>query len=477
MKMRAVAEKLSSFFLKNEIFRRGERIVVGVSGGADSVFLLLLLFYLAEEKELRLRVVHVHHGLRPAADREAVFVQELCSELGIFCRVEKVDAAGFAGQHKIGTEEAGRILRQNAFEGECIRWEQEEGGFPCRIALAHHEEDQAETVLFRLARGTSIRGLGGIRPVFGRMIRPILPLRREEIEETLQSMGRSWCEDESNRETMYTRNRIRNHVIPVLEKEIHGNAGIHLAELAEEAAETDAFLEELAREGEKRCRLDPEAGVQIFSVDELMRQPEILRKRILYHALAEQAGKERDICRIHVEQLIRLCEKNGNGNGEFPWGVQAGKQYGQLIFSGGQFPSSGKASGQYGRIGNYPMSAACYTMKVFSIETGRQGLPADQCTKWFDYDKIQELPEIRSRRPGDRITVTALGQQKKISDLMIDEKVPRMLRDQIVFPVSGEEVLWIPGLRDNMRYFISRETRRILEIKYTETPETIQKEV
>ena len=198
-------ERVRKYVLDREMIRPGESLVAGVSGGADSLCLFLVLLRMSREEGFFLQVVHVHHGLRESAQGDLRFVQDLCRRENVPCRCIMADAAAMAEKWGTGVEEAGRRLRYEAFE-ETRKSLQEDRGKPCRIAVAHHREDQAETVLFHLCRGTDIRGARGMLPVSGWIVRPLLRESRAEIEAFLKSQGMAWREDETNEDTSYTRN-------------------------------------------------------------------------------------------------------------------------------------------------------------------------------------------------------------------------------------------------------------------------------
>ena len=176
----------------------GRRILVAVSGGADSMCLLEVLRVLQERAELKIRVLHVHHGLRESAEDDLQYVAKYCKEAGIPFQAVRVDAAGYAAANGLSVEEAARHLRYEALEKAAKEWDTQADHSECRIAVAHHIEDQSETVLFNLVRGSRLTGLRGMLPVNGRIIRPLLCCSREEIESYLMEHGITWREDETN---------------------------------------------------------------------------------------------------------------------------------------------------------------------------------------------------------------------------------------------------------------------------------------
>ena len=238
-------EKVFSYIEQNRMIPSGGAVLAGVSGGADSVGLLMALTKYREhlaacrKPPFALRAVHVEHGLRgEAALQDAAFVKQLCKEQGIPCCIVHADVSGRAKAEGLSLEEAGRLERYRIFE-EISEGEE-------RIAVAHQMEDQAETVLFHLARGSALAGIGGMRPVRRRIIRPLLGVSREEIEKYLRREGISWRTDDTNLSTDYTRNRIRHEILPLLSSRVNAQSVLHICEAAEHAARTTDYLQEQA---------------------------------------------------------------------------------------------------------------------------------------------------------------------------------------------------------------------------------------
>ena len=212
--------KILNTIRKYEMAEPGDHIITALSGGADSVCLLHVLKTLSSELNITLEALHVHHGLRGSeADRDAKYCAKLGEQLGVSVKIVNKDVRQFAEEEKLSLEEAGRIVRYKAL-GEAA--EQAGKTYPkVKIAVAHHTGDRAETILHNLFRGSGIKGIGGIQPVNGKIIRPLLEIDREEILLYLKENHVDWCQDSTNKENQYTRNKIRNQLIPYVEKEIN----------------------------------------------------------------------------------------------------------------------------------------------------------------------------------------------------------------------------------------------------------------
>ena len=547
----SMINRIYDYMIRNKMIEESGCIIAAVSGGADSMCLLEILRELRTKAGFQLRVLHVHHGLRESAEGDLEYVAGYCEAAGIPFEAVRVDAAGNAAENGLSVEEAARHLRYEALKRAAERWDRENspqsclgerqgsgntpqscrgerqnsgntpnsdcaerqdkentprsGKMCCRIAVAHHLEDQAETVLFNLVRGSRLRGLRGMLPVNGRIIRPLLECSRGEIEEFLRERGIAWREDETNEDVRFARNLLRREVMPLLER-INAGAAQHIAKAAEEAAETEEFLRFETGKAMKACRetqednsARAEHGNQnivnqqspiIVSIPILLREPPLIRRRVVYEVIAEAAGRKKDLRDVHVQDVLKLAQKNGNGRLVVFGGVQVEKVYDRLIFSATVEPAP-----SFDR--SWPMDAGEYSCRVFDFDGNLAAVSRKQYTKWFDYDKIGAFPSFRTRREGDRITIDESGRSKSVARYMIDAKIPAELRGRIVLPAAGKEILWVPaGLDANARqmsapayvpnglngeaetirssdsgrisasYMVSGRTRRILEIRW-----------
>ena len=498
----------------------GDTVVAGVSGGADSLCLLLLLHELSGQMGFSLQAVHVHHGLRAAAREDLEYVEKVCGQMKVPCTVFRVDAAAAAKEWGTGIEEAGRMLRYDAFRQVCRSPGQQSEETSFRIAVAHHREDQAETVLFHLCRGTDLRGARGMLPVNGQIIRPLLAESRASIEAYLTEKGVKWREDETNADMAYTRNYLRSQILPRLEQGVNAAAALRISQFASACAEAEDYLAAATDRAVERCRaaflpadrlLIPESCMcrSVLLLDALLEEEPYLQGRILYRFLAESTKTGRDIGTVHVDALRRLCRKKTDGQLSMPDRVMVLKSAGKLFFcrseeagskprpqplSEGEAqprPVSGTAGSAAGR--NYPASESEYTVCVRDFDGSMSSIPRNEYTKWFDYDKIGTFPVFRTRQPGDYMAlyVTPKTQReggsseqdrlqdgseqsarsgktisKKLARIMLDGKVSAGARDRIVLPFIGKEALWIPGLRMGDSRKVTPETGKILEIRW-----------
>lgn len=238
---------VENFIEKNHMIQPEDTVLAGVSGGGDSMAMLDILRRFREKKDFTLQAVHIHHQIREGeADRDCVFVEEMCRKWGIPCRIYTYPVPALSKKWKVGLEEAGRMVRRDAFAQEKKRLGISDGNM--KIALAHNKNDLAETMLHNLARGTGIRGLSAMRPVDGTIIRPVLCLEKKEIVNYLKEEKIPSILDSSNLSDEYTRNRIRHHILPLIEQEINEKAVAHMAAASGFLGEADEYFR---KEGHK----------------------------------------------------------------------------------------------------------------------------------------------------------------------------------------------------------------------------------
>ena len=439
-------QEVRTYIQKHRMLKRKDKVVAGVSGGPDSICLLFMLLKLRQELELSLAAVHIHHGLRQAADADEAYVRRLCSEWGVKLFVFHENVAEYARIHKLTMEEAGRNVRRMRFEEVSASL----GG--AKIALAHHQDDNAETLLLNLCRGSRLRGLGGIAPVEGAYIRPLLGIRKREIESYLEKRGISYCTDETNREMCYTRNRIRGRVIPCLEENVNPRAMEHIADTAQRLRLAAEFVREEAGKCRQVCVRQEKDG-EILLEEPFRKLSLFLRREVLYETICRAAGTRRDIGAVHVSLAEGLLEKQVGRRIDLPGDAGAERCYEGLRF----FRKS---------QGDLPEVPGEFKMRVFDRPEGMEGIPQKTYTKWFDYDIIKNTVKIRHRQAGDYLTINSQGGRQKLKQYFINEKIPRETRDRIWLAVDADHVMWVVGYRQNQAYQITDKTRRILEIEF-----------
>ncbi|MBE5884682.1 MAG: tRNA lysidine(34) synthetase TilS [Lachnospiraceae bacterium] len=496
-------EKVFAFMRKHHMLEPGERVVAGISGGADSVCLLFVLMEWAQRVPLQLAVVHVNHSIRPEAVQDAAYVETLCREHDLPFYLIEEDVRQQAAIHKCSEEDMGRRVRYEAFQ----RVAQEFGAD--KIAVAHNCNDCSETMLFHLFRGSGIKGLCGIRPVRENIIRPLLCLERVEIENYLQEQGISYCEDATNHSDDYTRNRIRHHILPYIEKEIVSGSVQHMAQTAEMLAETEDYLEQQTRAVIKKCTSAPaenvpeearqqtcgESAVWSVSVNALLENHPAIQKRVLHTLLKNLSPNQRDISHVHVQALRGLFTGEGNREVHLPYGIHCRREYDTVVLEriSAEKTQTAAADNQEKELTTLMQKMILQLPtedtlrsnprweRVILLEDGTEfhfsilqkedtfsEIPRNEYTKWFDYDRIKGCMELRQRQTGDYLTF-ADGQgnirRKSLKEYMISQKIPRKLRDCLPLLAEAEHVIWLPGYRISEYYKIRENTKHILQVQ------------
>ena len=484
-------QKVSAYVEKNHMLSAGDTVVAGVSGGADSVCLLLVLSALQKEIPFALKVVHVNHRIRPEAAKDAAFVEELCKKLDVpFYLVER-DVETVAKELGISTEEAGRKVRYEAFADAAGMLEKPESAEAkvkqAKIAVAHNLNDRAETMLFNLFRGSGLTGLCSIRPVRGGeipVIRPLLCVTRKEIEDFLKGKGMGWCEDATNAQDTYTRNRIRQHVLPYAEENVAAGAVANMGRAADILAETEDFVKSQTREAYTECveRKVGQAEIILWA-NKVAGLHILLQKQLIMQCLEELTPAKKDITHVHVEDILSLFTKSANREIALPYGIKARREYERVILEKGKPAGSLLIHEDVGENSFFPVEidlqeivntagetairlsdAESMTFSVFNYEQSLN-IPQNQYTKWFDYDKIEKSLTIRTRAAGDYLTINAALSKKTIQDYMVEEKIPKAKRDEILLLAEDKHILWVVGHRISSKYKIDETTKRILQVQ------------
>jgi tRNA(Ile)-lysidine synthase len=478
----------------------GQRVGVAVSGGADSVALLLLLFELKEKLGVVLSVAHFNHNLRGrASDSDEKFVAKLAERLGLPFFVDREDVSGKSKRERANLEDAARRARYPFFERLAAERQLD------KIAVAHTADDQAETVLSHMLRGTGLTGLGGIHPEFGCVFRPLLQFRRAELRAYLRSRRQAWREDTTNRDTKRTRARIRLKLMPLLEKQFQPAVVKHLCGLADLARADDGWLNFCAKWRVASLAKDSEEGIRI-AIRDLLGSPENQNEIASDHELLKDVGKyylamtSRMIRRIvelvkphggqlssvHVDAVLRLSQHPGNGKSiPLPAGVEVRRERDFVVFR----PVALKAPGQV-RLEPPPFShrldfesdvidvplmeqSCCLRFRV--IDWPLQGRETSVTGAVLDRERFAGPLVVRNWRPGD--SMRPLGHQKchKLSRLLNELGVSRWEKASWPVLACGERIAWTRGLPVAVEYAAGDATRKAVVITEARISSTWQK--
>lgn len=455
-------EKIKRYVETYQMLTNEDGVIVGVSGGADSVCLLLVLLELQRDIGFKLVAVHVNHGLRgDEADADEEYVKRFCEERSVPLEIYSADVGLVARERKQSTEEAGREVRRECFEQARIKWK------ATKIALAHHKNDNAETFLYRLARGTGIKGLGGMAPVADRYIRPLLCVDREEIEAYLDHQGIDYCIDATNESDEYTRNRVRNHMIPYMERKLNEKTVCHINETMDYMRQVQGYLEEQAHRYAKTCLSRTERGYCILE-DEYQRTPEVLRPILIKSALVDICQKEKDLESVHLRKIEELFDRQTGRKMDLPYGMEAKRVYdGVEIYRKTEAQDSVPEEIFFDltqQSATYQWNNQKICCRILNkLQIDGETLEKSH-TKCFDCDIIKNSITFRTRRQGDYITIHPDGRTQKLKSYFINEKVPQEERDKILLVADGSHILWIVGHRVNCAYQTNENTKRVLEI-------------
>ncbi len=290
---------------KYNLINANDKIVLGVSGGPDSLFMLNILNNLKEELQIELVVAHVNHMIRAEADEEEQFVKDFCKKINVEFYSKRIEAEKYANNNKIGLEEAGRKIRYEFFEEVCKKTRSN------KIAVAHNKNDKVETMIMHILRGSGISGLQGIQPqTNNKIIRPIIEIERKDIEKYCKEQKLEPRIDKSNFDNIYTRNKIRNVVIPYIKEEFNPNFIETMTRLSEVITEENAFLNKLTETEYKNTLIQKTEKEIALDLKKFNKLDNIIKKRIILYTVSILRGGSQGIEKVHVEDIVKLCQNN-----------------------------------------------------------------------------------------------------------------------------------------------------------------------
>lgn len=452
-------KKILSTIQKYNMLSYGDHVLIGLSGGPDSVCLLFVLNKLKSPFKLKISAIYFDHGLRPEEIPEEInFCQKICDTLDLNFYTQKINVKEFAEREKINLQEAARILRYEVFDQLSLRIKAN------KIALGHNADDQAETVLMRLLRGAGPGGLSGIPPVRKKIIRPLIEMEKKEIENFLKENKIQYLLDSSNMKLEYMRNKIRHLLIPVI-KEISPQATKIISKTANILREENDYINVAVTKALMRLMSrKTDQKVELFC-----NPLEVLNIVILRRALRVAIDSVRDLRGIefdHIEDIIKLIKNGKPGDRIYlPKGIRAIKGYSTIIITA-----------------EPPQKLSTYQIhdpnrEIFLKESSMileiREIPIDKVNDYgngknltyMDAEKVKFPLIIRSRKEGDYFYPLGFGKRKKLQDFFVDEKVPRDERDLVPIIESEGKIVWIVGYRLDDRFKIDHNTKKCLQIK------------
>lgn len=437
-----VVRLVKDYVVSQNLIDDNDQVVVGISGGADSVCLLCILSEIYDGSSVRLKAVHVNHSIRDTAQRDQKYVEELCKKLNVPLKICVVDALEEAKRRGISTEEAGRILRYNAF------LEAADSDCNFKIAVAHNMDDNVETVILNMARGTGLRGMRGIPVKRQQIVRPLLCLSRQDIEAYLRERDIAYCIDETNLTDEYTRNRIRHNIIPYMKENINPDVVSNIYDMTKSLSDAEDYLI-----NETNILFSKVYSDGIIYQEEFDKLHPYMKQRVMHKALGVVAGTLKDISRIHIDSCLDLFNKQVGKYVMLPYDIYVKRCYEGILVS------QAKSNPD-----NPNLEDVNIIIKDFPYEEGMD-IPDSKYTKWFDYDIISNGPLLRTRLAGDYLQVNDSGATKKLKEYLINEKIPADMRDGLPLIADGSHIMWVVGYRISAAYKVTEKTKRILEIE------------
>ncbi|MBI4295097.1 MAG: tRNA lysidine(34) synthetase TilS [Chloroflexi bacterium] len=465
-----LAGRMLAFILRHSLTEAGETLVVAVSGGPDSVCLLHLLRELRTELGLRLHVAHLDHQLRGAESQaDARYVAELAQHLELPATVEARDVAGYRLQHRLGLEAAARQVRYE-FLADVAR-----SVGSRRVAVGHTADDQAETILMHLVRGAGGSGLRGMQPqtlwsglaVPLVVVRPLLAVRRREIEAYLQAQGLKPRIDPTNLELPPLRNRIRHQLIPLLSE---FNPSLVEALLRTARALTDDLdfiASQVARHWSQVVKEVP--GGWALNRSQLSQIHPSLRRHLLRRALETVAGEPHDVEAIHIEQMMALLHKPAGSRLHLPRGLALYADYDRLLLGDDpeRFSPLPPLTGEYRLQVPGVTQLAGWQVVARLVPPGTSPQLQENLAAELDFGIVGTELIVRGRRPGERFQPLGMAQPKKLQDFLVNEKVPRLWRERVPLVASPRGVVWVVGHRIAHWARVTEATRQVLRLEFS----------
>ncbi len=450
---------------KYGLIRPGERILVGVSGGPDSVSLLHgLRQYYGDQSDIR--AIHIHHGLRGReADGDEAWVRELCESMGIACVVRRIEPERWAEGTNQSVQMRARQMRYEHFRSAIREHDAD------RLALGHTADDQAETVLLNLLRGSGRPGLAGSPPCRpagaggATIIHPLIEMTREEVLAFLRDERMAYREDSSNQSDKYLRNRIRRHLLPLLAAY---NPGIRdqLIRTAEILRAEEDWMEGETAQALDAVKAESAEGEAGISIPRLLELPLALRRRVVHRMLRDLSGEEATF--EHVESLLsHLVQWSGEKRFTLPGGALAIRERDTLSFLRAEPPATPDAEMKLEVPGSTELAPWGIRLETSVLsKEGCEPLPSSSLEAHLDFDLTGSALWVRSRRPGDRFRPLGLGGTKKIQDFLVDAQVSRRLRERVPLLMTEDgRVAWVVGHRIDDRFKIRPGTKQVLRLR------------
>lgn len=453
-----IIEKAKQTIQKYSMIQSGDSILVGLSGGPDSVCLLTVLDRLKPEFDLSLSAVYFDHGLRPEETPDEIdFCRDLCGSINIPFQTTPLNVLEHAKTARLSKQESARELRYRALK----RLASDAG--VQRIALGHHADDQAETILMRLFRGTGPSGLAGIPPIRKNIIRPLIEIERKQIEQFLDTEGIGFMVDSSNLHDDYLRNRLRIHIMPAVKK-LNRDVIKTMARAADICREEERYFDvQVTKALMKLITRKTDHAIELF-IRPLETMDTVILRRVLRRALDETRGL-REVSFHHIDEMIHLIRSGQSGDRIYlPGERRVIKKYATLLISAEA--QRKMETVPFDMTAPLPLNGSDMVLltNVMHRSDWNGTFGDGKRSAAFDADKLALPLTVRSRIPGDTFSPLGFPHRKKLQDFFVDEKIPRDERDTVPLLISGNTIAWVIGHRIDGRFAIDTTTQRIVQI-------------
>ena len=457
--------QVKSTIQKHAMISPGEVVLAGVSGGPDSLALLYLLFKLREDLQFELKACHLDHMFRGEEARaDALLAQKLASQWQIPFVMERVDVPKYLKKAGFSPQQGAREVRYQYYQETAARLGAN------RVALGHHADDQAETVLLNLIRGTGLKGLSGMPPVREDFyIRPLLEIRKSQLEEYCRKNEIPYRVDSSNLKKVYLRNRVRLELIPLLEENYNPAIINSLNRLAEIARDEDEYLDCIARNALDLAVKSREKEKVILYTEKVNNHPVAVRRRMFMMAFRELVGFSNSPAFEHIQKVMEVASNTHfRGEIELPGKLILAKRYHvlEIILNKDVSPKTYyqyklKVPGET-HVSEINCSILAEILEVSEIGDLRQ-YSCNQAL--LDFETLKSALLVRSRREGDVFSPLGMGGRVKLKNFFIDLKVPRENRDSVPIVTCGDDIVWVAGYRPGEPWRVTDKTRVCLHLE------------
>ncbi len=456
-------DKVLSIIKEYNLIEENDNVVIGVSGGPDSMALLYILLYVRQVINFDIHVVHLNHGVRGKdAKKDQLFVEDQCKRLNLPYYTKNVNMVEYGKEKGITSEEAGRELRYGFFR-EILK---DQGGG--KIAVAHNKNDQAETVIMRFMRGTGIDGLRGMEYISEDIIRPILSVNRQEIENYIEENKIETVLDKTNLQPIYSRNKVRLELLPYIEENFNPNIIDTIWRISRISSIDSKFLEDYTKKKYNIIVKKDEQNGIILDGKKILDLDKSIQQRIIRTAIQKINGSLQGITEAHVLSVLNLLVKGNTGKGvDLINNVIARLDYNDLILEKEDTEKYKDYYYEFPYPGVVNIEEIGYSFNVDLIDiNGKYKFERSNHIGYFDLEKIKGNLYLRNRRIGDSFSPFGMEGSKKIKDYFIDEKISQDLRDEIPLLTDEKNILWVVGYRTSEIYKVTDNTKRILKISY-----------